>query len=84
MIGKGGWKKNSSKYRVRERQTEIEKVQNQQIHLLTDLLDGTCYEMGQASVGLFPLVMQVMHNNMTDGISKINFYKKRTKDCSRL
>ena len=42
IIRKGGWKKNSSKYRVRERQTEIEKAQNQQIHLLTDLLDGTC------------------------------------------
>ena len=83
MIGKGGWKKNSLKYRVRERQTEIEKVQNQQIHLLTDLLDGTCYEMEQASVGLFPLVMQVMHNNMTDGISKINFYKKRTKELQQ-
>lgn len=83
IIGKGGWKKNSSKYRVRERQTEIEKVQNQQIHLLTDLLDGTCYEMEQASVGLFPLVMQVMHNNMTDGISKINFYKKRTKELQQ-
>ena len=83
IIGKGGWKKNTSKYRVRERQNEIEKVQNQQIHLLTDLLDGTCYEMEQASVGLFPLVMQVMHNNMTDGISKINFYKKRTKELQQ-
>ena len=83
IIGKCGWKKNSSKYRVRERQTEIEKVQNQQIHLLTDLLDGTCYEMEQESVGLFPLVMQVMHNNMTDGISKINFYKKRTKELQQ-
>ena len=79
IIGKGGWKKNSSKYRVRERQNEIEKVQNQQIHLLTDLLDGTCYKMEQASVGLFPLVMQVMHNNMTDGISRITFHKKRSK-----
>lgn len=79
IIGKGGWKKNSSKYRVRERQTEIEKVQNQQIHLLTDLLDGRCYKMEQASVGLFPLVMQVMHNNMTDGISRITFHKKRSK-----
>lgn len=36
-------------------------------------LDGTCYQMEQASVGLFPLVMQVMHNNMTDGIGKIAF-----------
>ena len=78
MFRKGGWKKNSEKYRIRERQTETEKLQNQQIHLLTDLLDGTCYEMEQASVGLFPLVMQVMHNNMTDGISKIIFHKKRT------
>lgn len=83
IIGKGGWKKNSSKYRVRERQNEIEKVQNQQIHLLTDLLDGTCYEMEQASVGLFPLVMQVMHNNMTDGISKITFHKKRSKELQQ-
>lgn len=83
IIREGGWKKNSSKYRVRERHTEIEKVQNQQIHLLTDLLDGTCYEMEQASVGLFPLVMQVMHNNMTDGISKINFYKRRTKELQQ-
>lgn len=83
IIRKGGWKKNSSEYRVRERQTEIEKAQNQQIHLLTDLLDGTCYEMEQASVGLFPLVMQVMHNNMTDGIPKINFYKKRTKELQQ-
>ena len=83
IIGLGGWKTNSSQYRVRERQTEIEKVQNQQIHLLTDLLDGTCYEMEQASVGLFPLVMQVMHNNMTDGISKINFYKRRTKELQQ-
>ena len=78
MFRKGGWKKNSEKYRIRERQAETEKKQNQQIRLLTDLLDGTCYEMEQASVGLFPLVMQVMHNNMTDGISKIIFHKKRS------
>lgn len=78
MFRKGGWKKNSEKYRIRERQTETEKAQKQQIHLLTDMLDGICYEMEQASVGLFPLVMQVMHNNMTDGISKIIFHKKRT------
>ena len=75
---KGGWKKNSKKYRIRERQAETKKAQNQQIRLLTNSLDGTCYEMEQASVGLFPLVMQVMHNNMTDGISKVIFRRKRT------
>lgn len=41
-------------------------------------LDGTCYQMEQASVGLFPLVMQVMHNNMTDGIGKIAFRTDET------
>ena len=83
IIRKGGWKKNSSNYRVRKRPTEIYKVHNQPIHLLTVLLDGTGYEMAQASVGLFPRVMQVRHNNMTDGISKINFYKKRTKELQQ-
>lgn len=34
--------------------------------------------MEQASVGLFPLVMQVMHNNMTDGIGKIAFRTDET------
>ena len=80
MIHKGGWKKNSRKYRIREKYIETQKAQKQRIHLLTDMLDGTCYEMEQASVGLFPLVMQVMHNNMTDGISKIAFRKKETEE----
>ena len=64
-IRRGGWKKNGIQKRGREQHSEIYKIQKK--------LDGTCYEMEQQSVGLFPLVMQVMHNNMTDGIKKIAF-----------
>ena len=74
-VCKGGWKKNSEKYRARGKYIETQKARKQQIHLLEDLLDGVHYELDQSSVGLFPLVMQVMHNNMTDGISKIGFRK---------
>lgn len=74
-ICKGGWKKNSEKYRARGKYIETQKAQKQQMHLLEDLLDGAHYELDQSSAGLFPLVMQVMHNNMTDGISKIGFRK---------
>ena len=74
-VCKGGWKKNSEKYRARWKYIETQKARKQQIHLLEDLLNGVHYELDQSSVGLFPLVMQVMHNNMTDGISKIGFRK---------
>ena len=74
-ICKGGWKKNSEKYRARGKYIETQKAQKQQMHLLEDLLDGAHYELDQSSAGLFPLVMQVMHNNMTDGISEISFRK---------
>ncbi|MCR5032251.1 MAG: beta-lactamase family protein [Lachnospiraceae bacterium] len=43
----------------------------------TDLLkqlDGECFEMGNKGVGLFPLIMQVVHNNYTWGISRLTFH----------
>lgn len=36
-------------------------------------LHGRTYEMRQQSIGLFPLFIQVFHNNMTEGIRKISF-----------
>lgn len=36
-------------------------------------LNGKVYEMEDGHVGLMPLLMQVMHNNYTDGIRKIGF-----------
>lgn len=36
-------------------------------------LNGQIYEMKEKSVGLFPLIMQVIHNNFTRGISFLRF-----------
>ena len=42
------------------------------VRLLKDL-DGKCYNINPASVGLFPLIIQVFHNNLTNGIRQISF-----------
>ena len=36
-------------------------------------LDGRVYDLDITGVGIFPLMMQVVHNNFTDGISRIGF-----------
>ena len=36
-------------------------------------LSGRSYRMEQGTIGLFPLICQVMHNNFTEGISRIGF-----------
>lgn len=36
-------------------------------------LSGQIYEMKEKSIGLFPLIMQVIHNNFTRGISFLRF-----------
>lgn len=38
-------------------------------------LDGKTYDLDIKGIGLFPLMMQIVHNNFTDGISKIGFRK---------
>lgn len=40
---------------------------------LVRLLDGRSYELEDKSIGLMPLIMQVFHNNFTDGISRVSF-----------
>ena len=38
-------------------------------------LDGAVYDLDIKGVGIFPLLMQVIHNNFTDGMSRIGFRK---------
>lgn len=40
-----------------------------------DGLDGVSYRPDALSFGLMPLMMQVVHNNFTDGITKVSFVK---------
>ena len=42
-------------------------------------LDQKTYELEQKQVGLMPLLMQVLHNNYTDGIRSIGFELRERK-----
>ena len=43
--------------------------------LIFNALDDKIYDLDITSVGVFPLLMQVFHNNFTDGIRSIGFKK---------
>ncbi len=62
---RGGWKKGTS---LAKHRTNISGNQ-----VLCQQLDGKIFELSPQSIGLFPLFMQVFHNNMTDGVQKISF-----------
>lgn len=65
LIRRGGWKKGRGSSGRKSCEPGIwESIKR---------LDGVCYVMEPQSVGLFPLVMQVFHNNMTEGIRRIAF-----------
>lgn len=65
QIRRGGWAKKSGYSRSHA-------IYPKYVRLLKDL-DGKCYNINPASVGLFPLIIQVFHNNMTNGIRQISF-----------
>ncbi len=44
-----------------------------------DRLNGLAYELDDQSVGLFPIVMQVFHNNYSEGIKSLSFRVEGTK-----
>ena len=50
-------------------------------HAFERYLDGRTYLMQQQHIGLFPLFMQVFHNNMTDGISRVSFSYQSGQFC---
>lgn len=62
VILRGGWKRRSLM------QTNYVDIMNR-LHLLM----GHHYDFGNSGIGIFPLLMQVMHNNFTDGITRIGF-----------
>ena len=65
QIRRGGWTKKSGYSRSHA-------IYPKYVRLLKDL-DGKCYNINPASVGLFPLIIQVFHNNLTNGIRQISF-----------
>lgn len=49
--------------------------ENQLLSKWLTKLDGLFYDLDVTGVGIFPLMMQVVHNNFTDGMYKIGFRK---------
>ncbi len=64
-IEAGGWARGSRRRSVRFR--------TQKTRILLGRLDDKIYKMTERGVGLFPLIMQIVHNNYTFGISKMRF-----------
>ena len=46
---------------------------------LISRIEGRFYKLERQHVGIFPLIMQVFHNNFTDGISEVGFLVKDQK-----
>lgn len=68
VIRSGGWKKGKTVRKQAGQSSVLAKLRE---------LDGRQYELEQKNVGLFPLLMQVFHNNMTSGISHLAFSKEQ-------
>lgn len=75
-IKKGGWKKNS--LGIRRKSWNIQKdIPMPDPTACMRLLNGRQYELYPQSIGLFPLLIQVFHNNMTEGCCGLSFsYEK--------
>lgn len=64
-ILQGGWKKRGKARKCRREQRTPDRQM--------DFLDGKDFVLGIQRAGIFPLIMQVFHNNFTDGIRQIGF-----------
>ena len=57
----------------------MEDLSHQQ--LAAQLPTGTRFAMDDANIGLYPLLLQLLHNNFTDGISEVSFSQERGGIC---
>ncbi|WP_022777180.1 serine hydrolase domain-containing protein [Butyrivibrio sp. AE3009] len=62
---RAGFKMQVNSYNVRN--------ENSLIRTWFKKLDGKTYDLDVSAVGVFPLMMQIVHNNFTDGIHRIGF-----------
>lgn len=62
LIYRGGWNRRTDSYD--NKQDMIMRIR---------ALYGAVYDLGESGIGVFPLLMQITHNNFTDGIKKIGF-----------
>ncbi len=92
LVIKGGWSnksiamtKGTPRKKYKNPPTVRDRIINVGLHpkykrMFMRTLDGVTYDMDDIGVGIMPLLMQVMHNNYTEGISSIGFSYDATKD----
>ncbi len=51
------------------------RLSDQFLQIWKNTIDGAEYDLDIKGIGTFPLMIQVIHNNFTDGISKVGFHK---------
>lgn len=69
---RGGWKKRGGTGKSRR----ADRTPKRQM----DFLDGKDFTLNVQQAGIFPLIMQVFHNNFTDGIRRIGFRVEEQKN----
>ena len=77
-LRKGGWKKNLSGIR---RSTNarpntwnyVKGIPSPNPYEFIHRLNGKVFDLSPQSIGLFPLFIQVFHNNMSEGVQKLSF-----------
>ena len=77
-LRKGGWKKNPSGLRHSTNAKPntwnyVKGLPEPNPYHFTQQLNGKILELSPQSIGLFPLFIQIFHNNMTEGVQKISF-----------
>ncbi len=65
ITGRGKFRDSVFSYNIRN--------ENQLMQTWFKRLDGRIYELDTPGIGIFPLMMQIVHNNFTDGIKKVGF-----------
>lgn len=66
------WPRTGAKFRNRS-----QNIPQPDPHVQMARLDGKTFTLSPQSIGLFPLFIQVFHNNMTEGVQKLAFsYEK--------
>ena len=82
VIGAGGWSRALMPGRRERRQqgwSRRKKMlpQEDESRQFIETLDGKTFEMNRKSIGILPLILQVFHNNMTEGIRRIGFFRNK-------
>ena len=77
-LRKGGWKKNPSglRHSTNARPNTwnyVKGLPEPNPYQFTQQLNGKILELSPQSIGLFPVFIQIFHNNRTDGVQKISF-----------